>query len=572
MTGLQLSGLASGLDWKSLVDQLIQLQRVPQDRLRVEKATAGTRSAALTTLQTRMKDLQDSLKKLNDPKLFSAQSAASSGSWNVTTSGATPAGSYEFNVTQRATASRLQGALDVGSPIAPGADVSGVTVATLPIATAVTAGTFTVNGAQVSVAPSDSLADVLDRIGSATGGAVTAAYDPAIDGVRLSSGSEIVVGSANDTSNFLRALQLFNNGGKEIIPPKALGVVSLSTAIENANLRASSINADGNGDGSFSINGVEIAYNVQNDSLQAVINRINASTAGVTASFDRASDRFVLQNNVTGDLGLGVSEAPGGLLAALGLTGGAALSRGLNAEFSVNGGATLTSFSNTFDASAHGIAGLSVTATTETTETMTIGADTAPARTAIEAFVTKFNDVQKYITAQTKITTGADGTVTTAVLAANREVGGMGASLRSLVFDSVPGLSGAITRLEGLGLDFSSTTSTLEIKDSAKLDAALRDSSTAVSQLFTQSGTGLAARLNAFIERTAGTKGTIGNATEGLTKQSKRLDDQIANLERRLEQQRSLLEASFIRMEEAQANIQRQQQVLTNSFNNNSNS
>ena len=39
MEGLKLSGLASGLDTQAIIDQLIQLERVPQNRLRVDQNT-----------------------------------------------------------------------------------------------------------------------------------------------------------------------------------------------------------------------------------------------------------------------------------------------------------------------------------------------------------------------------------------------------------------------------------------------------------------------------------------------------------------------------------------------------
>src|SRR5690606_35672021 len=95
---------------------------------------------------------------------------------------------------------------------------------------------------------------------------------------------------------------------------------------------------DADGKGSFTINGVSIDFDVDADSLSTVLARINASSAGVTASFDSASDRVVLTNKSTGDLGISLSEAAGGLLGALGLTNGTTFTAGENAAFTVNGG------------------------------------------------------------------------------------------------------------------------------------------------------------------------------------------------------------------------------------------
>jgi flagellar hook-associated protein 2 len=430
----------------------------------------------------------------------------------------------------------------------------------------VKAGDFTVNGARITVALTDSLQDVFAKIATATGGAVTASYDPATDKVGLSSASEIVLGSANDTSNFLGALQLYNNGTSEVLAPKALGVVSISAAIANANLRSAVSAVDAGGNGSFSINGVSIAFNMNTDSIQTVMARITASNAGVTASFDQVNDRFSLTNKTTGDVGVSVSEGAGGLLEALGLGGGAVLVRGKNAQFSVDGGPSITSASNTFDESVTGIAGLSVSATSETTETITVGSDTAGARAKIEDFIAKFNAVQTYIEQQTKTTTTGEGKVTAATLAGNHEITDVAKQLRNKVFAAVPGLTGSIQRLESLGIDFKSGTSELEIKDGGKLEAALRDNAEAVRTLFSDSTDGLAKRLDGFITRITGTSGTLTTQTTTLAKQSTSIDAQIAAMDRRLAQQKALLEQSFIRMESAQSNLQNQLTALNNAF------
>ncbi len=77
---------------------------------------------------------------------------------------------------------------------------------------AVTAGTFSINGVEISVDPtSDTLLDIAERITSSDAG-VTASYDASIDGIRIVSdtlGSRTVrFGGASDTSNFLSVTNL----------------------------------------------------------------------------------------------------------------------------------------------------------------------------------------------------------------------------------------------------------------------------------------------------------------------------------------------------------------------------
>ncbi len=569
MPGIQLSGLASGLDWRTLVDQLMTAERVPQDRLRSEKAFGAQKTSALENLSTQLTALRDSIKSLagDSGNVFANRSATlgnATSPWSVAASPEAETGSYQIQVTQLATKAQRVGASNVGSALSTSSDVSGLTVGTLPVGTTIKAGDFTVNGEKITVAATDSLASVFAQIQTKTG--VTASYDPATDKVKLSSPSEIVLGSANDTSNFLGALKLYNNGTGEVLAPKALGVVSIGTAIANANMSTAITGVDGTGKGSFAINGVNIDFNVNNDSVQNVLARINASDAGVTASFDRANDRFTLTNKGEGDVGISISEGAGGLLAALGLNGGATLARGKNAEFNVNGGETLVSTSNTLDATSHGIAGLSITATSEATETVTVGADTGSSRKSIEDFITKYNAVQAYIEQQTKTTTSPDGKVTRSTLSGNREISDMASGLRSRIFDAVPGLTGTIQRLEGIGIDFKSGSSQLEIKDSSKLNTALSTKGNEVRTLFSSTPGGVVTRLDSFLEKLAGTSGTLKTQTETLSKQSKSLDEQIATMDRRLAQQKTLLEQSFISMETAQSRIQSQLTALNNAF------
>jgi len=575
MATLKLSGLASGFDWSSFVDQIMELEHAPVDRLETEKSTNTQKLSALTTLGTKLTSLQTAVDALKAEGLFTSRTATSSTSnstWSLSAANGTATGSYTIAVTQLATAAKRSGIADIGLGISDDNDVSDVTLATMTTAVAITAGTFTVNGQQVTIALDDSLQDVFDKINTATSGDITASYDSGSDKITLSSASssEILLGAANDTSNFLTAMKLSNNGGTDpVVSSSALGTTSTTSPLASARLRTAISAVDGEGNGSFTVNGVSISYNVNTDSLSTVLARVTSSTAGVTATYDAVNDKVVLTNKTTGDTGISVSEESGGLMDALGLTTGSTFTHGQNALFSVNGGDTLVSSSNTLDASAHGITGLSVTVNTESTETISVSGDTAPMKSAIEDFVEKFNAVQSYVDEQTKITIGSGGDVTTALLASNREIQDWSRSFRSLAFGSISGLSGTIDRLEDMGIDFTSLESELEITDSTKLDDALANHADDVAEFFSNTTTGFVGKFDDFLESligSTGTGGSLGNQETYLTNANTSLDQQIADMERRLEQQRELLESSFQRMEEAQQKLKTIQQQLTDSF------
>ncbi|HTO04260.1 MAG TPA: flagellar filament capping protein FliD, partial [Opitutus sp.] len=265
--------------------------------------------------------------------------------------------------------------------------------------------------------------------------------------------------------------------------------------------------------------------------------------------------------------GLGIAEGPNGLLGALGLTSGATLSRGKDAQFSVDGGPTLTSHSNTLDENALGIAGLTVLAGSTGAQLITVKADTTPMNAAIQTFITKFNAVQSYIDSQTKISKTPDGKVSAALLADNREVQTWASQLRSLAFGQVEGLSGTIERLSGMGIDFSSFDSTLSVRSQSQLDAALANKGEEVAAFFNTSTTGFAAKFDDFLtaKLTAST-GPLASQMASLNKQNASIDQQIATLNRRLENQRTLLETAFLSMQNAQSFAQQQQKTLSNFF------
>ncbi|MEY2882029.1 MAG: hypothetical protein RLZZ15_4409 [Verrucomicrobiota bacterium] len=576
MPGIQISGLLSNsaFDWKSVVDQLIAVDGAPIAKLNRDKDLNVQKSAALATLQTSLQELQDSVQSIRAGNVFSARTVSSdtaNTTWKSSSASGTAIGTYAFDVTQLATAAARRGATGITAGLAPTTDVSALTLATLRTGTAVTAGTFTVDDQQITIALTDSLQDVFDKIAAATGD-VTAAYDPVTDGITLTRASgELVLGAANDTSNFLAATKLANNGTGATASSARLSRLKLSGPLAASGLGAAITAVDGTGQGSFTVNGVAFAYNVNTDSLGSLLGRINASSAGVTASYDLANDRVVFANKQTGDLGLAASEPAGGLLDALGLTpaAGGALAHGRNAQFRVNGGPLLTSTTNTLDATAHGIAGLSVTVNSATAQSLQIQSDTVAMQGAIQSFVDKFNAVQDFIETNTKISVSGTN-VSSSLLSTNREIQDWASKLQSLAFDAVSGVTGTVKRLDHLGIDFASTTGHLTVKDPGKLATALGDHPDDVQAFFLTPTTGLVSKFYGYLTTTiAGDRAQQA----ALTKANSAIDTQIATLQSRLENEREQLTSSFIKMLDAQSAAQSQNTYLTNAFfkNNSSN-
>ncbi len=570
MAGISVSGLIdNSFDWQSVVDQLVTIEKMPIARLQNEQAVNNDKLASLGVLNSLLSDLSGAAVDLRSTTLFRSRTASSSTSgstWSLTPSSGATQGSYSIAVSQLATASKRVGASGVSSPLNATSDVSGTTIATLATSTSITEGNFTVNGKTISVALTDSLQDVFDRISAETGGAVTASYDAGTDKVTLTSAGEIELGAVNDSSNFLSALQLSNNGTGTVTSSGKLGSASLSATLASSRL-AGSLEADADGNGSFSINGVTIDYNVNTDTLRGVLTKINKSTAGVTATYDSANDRFVLTNNSTGDTGVGANEVSGGLLDAMGLTSGSSLQRGKDAKFTVNGGETITSKSNTFTATEHGITGLTIKADSATTQTITVEADTAKMKGALEDFIEKFNLVQSFIDQETAISTTADGKVSKSTLGGNQEVERWGTKLRTLAFGAISGLSTTMLRIADLGIDFDSISSQLKIKDPAKLETMLSENSDDIANFFGNTSTGFAQQFSSYLTDLLKTKsGPLAAQNATLIKQNSDLQTQIDSLNRRAENQRTLLMSAFLAMQDAQSTAANQQKSIEDMF------
>src|SRR5262249_52996935 len=274
--------------------------------------------------------------------------------------------------------------------------------------------------------------------------------------------------------------------------------------------------------------------------------------------------RFVLTNNSTGDVGLSISEGAGGLLEAMGLNSTGTLVRGQNATVQVDGGSTLTSTSNTFDSTLTGLQGLSVTAGATGSATVTVSSDTSDAQTKIQAFIDAYNTLQSYIDSQT-LTTSTGTTVTTSLLSGNRDVTDMASSLREIVFNSVPGLTGTIQRLDDMGIGFDGTGSQLQILDQTKLDSALQDNPDQVQQLVNGTG-GLVSQFNTFVINTTGSSGLVTAETSRYQADSDSIDSQIAAMETRILQDQDRLTAEFVAFEQAQSLINQQLQAFENTF------
>src|SRR3954469_14805612 len=69
-SGISFGGLASGLDTNSIIDQLMAIERQPQDKLKLRQSQVDARKSALSDVSTRLKTLRLAAQDLKSPTLW----------------------------------------------------------------------------------------------------------------------------------------------------------------------------------------------------------------------------------------------------------------------------------------------------------------------------------------------------------------------------------------------------------------------------------------------------------------------------------------------------------------------
>ena len=504
------------------------------------------------------------------------------------------AGAYSIGVTHLATATTAASTGGLG--ISVDAHTTDTALSALNLRSAATGGTFSVvvDGQVQSVT-----VDTPKALKDPTGGAlynlqqqITAALhnDPGAQANVTVAGNKVQVavtggdptkthtisfGSAGDSSNFLALTNLstvagtISTGAAALTSTAVVGVAQPSAVLASAGLGTTL-----NSSGSFSVNGVSISYNAATDSLSAVIQRINNSTAGVTASYDSAADRLVLTNKVTGQNAIALADAGGGngnFLAAMGLAPGTTTAQALgqNAVFSVNG-ATLSSPSNTVTSAVPGLSLTLTAATGGTPATLTVGADVTGITAKVQAFVDAANKVLGDInlTQQKDPTSGGYSD-----LLGDPTLVGLKNTLIKMVTSSVTA-TGTYQSLQDIGLTTGavgstpgSTTSFTLNKD--KLAAAITANPGAVANLFlgtsgTAGFTGAAQQLNTYLtQQTSPLNGPFALYQQTGNTRLQSIQNQITQQNRMIDQKRQTLLAQFTAMSQALTQLSSESSFFT---------
>lgn len=354
-----------------------------------------------------------------------------------------------------------------------------------------------------------------------------------------------------------------------------VGVTSLATAQSLSTAAGAITDASNLGAGTITITrgGTSVAITVADGtSLTAVRDQINAANAGARATIiqDTAGPRLVLTGSDTGQANavtVAVSGASG-QLTALNYPGSMTQDRpAANAVLTVNG-LQISSASNTL---ANVVDNLTLTLVKPTTSAVqvTVGTDTATLRKGITDFVSAYNDINRYLAAQTKYD---ESSKVAGALQGDRAAVGLQSRLRNLLQQASPA-STVYGRLSDLGLEVQRDGS-IKVND-GKLDAALANPGE-VARAFSTLETGFGKRFKALADGVVGTDGLLTSRTAGLRdsiarneKDQQRLEDRVARIQERITRQYSALDKSLNRLTGLGNYVQQQITNWNKSGNNN---
>jgi flagellar hook-associated protein 2 len=444
-------------------------------------------------------------------------------------------------VTQLASATVATSSTYLGQVIDPD-----VTLENAGFSTEIEAGTFTLNGVEITVDPTtDTLNDVLTDITNDT--SLTATFNATTNRIELEnddagSSAFVNIGATSDTSNFLEAAYL-DGANQSGMPTKVTS--SVDVAVLNPNLTLDELFGIGTiAAGDFRINGVAITItDPSTETLDDIIVAINSSEADVTASFDTATDTLQITSKTLGSRTIDFQDGTSGFLTAVSIDNDAQTA-GNDSQFNVNG----TDYTRNTNTIGDIIGGLTLSLLSAGDSTVTVSDDNDSVVESMNEFVEAFNAAVASIDTEV----GREGT-----LYGDSSIRMIMSRLRSTIFSVVGDATGTYNNLLEIGISTgdsfeSDSLSTIEL-DEAEFRNALQEDIDSLKSLFSNLGNSGVGDLiedylrditkpTGFLEDRSGSNGTIDDRIEYTR-------DRIEMLERRLAQKERRLSMQFRRME-----------------------
>jgi flagellar hook-associated protein 2 len=293
-----ISGLSSGIDWNTMVTQLIAVDHQRVDLISSKKTEYQTKLSEWQSFNTKLLAMKTAAGDLKDAEDFSIYKAAMSSDSStveaadlltVTTASTTSVGSYTLNINNLATAQKLSSASFASTSDALGAGY---------------AGDLIINGTTITLDATDTLTSLKDKINNANSGSNPTGVTAGL--ISYGKGDNRLILTSDTTG--ASGISLQNGGGTDIL--NLLGFADASRTAKNhltggdrtdrftsTTVTIQSLlgltDAQTSGAGDIVINGLAVgAIDLGTDSLSTLQTKFAA--AGLTASITTETE-----NNIT---------------------------------------------------------------------------------------------------------------------------------------------------------------------------------------------------------------------------------------------------------------------------------
>lgn len=254
-------------------------------------------------------------------------------------------------------------------------------------------GKFYINGVEIEITDYKQLTpnELMAKI-NGSGAGVTMTYDYDNNRFQISNNTggavELTLGNDRDTSKFFDIFKVGLNSGATYVRGQNKGTLDTSTTISKLDPSFTYPVKSG----TFTINGVSIYVDINNDSIDDVISKVNKSGAGVTMTYDSTTDKFSLTSTNGKRIKVGGPNDTSTFLLSTGLlymqTSEQTIgTEGKDAVFSMNG----VKYTRDSNEISDVVPGMSFTINTTGTTVFNVKIDTDKAVTALAEFASKYN-------------------------------------------------------------------------------------------------------------------------------------------------------------------------------------
>lgn len=254
-------------------------------------------------------------------------------------------------------------------------------------------GEFYINGVKIEITDYKQLTpnELMAKInGSGAGVTMTFDYEKNIFQISNNKGGavELTLGNYRDTSKFFDIFKVGLNSGATYVRGQNKGTLDTSTTISKLDPSFTYPVKSG----TFTINGVSIYVDINNDSIDDVISKVNKSGAKVTMTYDSTTDKFSLTSTNGERIKVGGANDTSTFLLSAGLlynqtTETTIGTEGKDAVFTMNGVKYTRDSNEVNDV----VPGMSFTINTTGTTVFNVKIDTDKAVTALAEFASKYN-------------------------------------------------------------------------------------------------------------------------------------------------------------------------------------